>query len=118
MNPEKVQFLSLRFLPGRLTVAEAAWYLGFAEHDISVLITHDMLTPLGKPVPNCTKYFAVSDLETIRNDRRWNDRATALLTHHWRVVNGRPIKPNPLLKSHVITAKSRPSRPKIRPQSR
>ena len=101
MSPEKLQFFSLRFLPGRLTVAEASWYLGFGEHDIYVLVGHRMLTPLGRPAQNCTKYFAASDLEKLRCDRKWNDRATALLTHHWRVVNGRPIKPNPLLKGHV-----------------
>ncbi len=106
MSPEKLQFFSLRFLPGRLTVAETAWYLGFSEHDINVLVGHEMLTPLGRPAPNCTKYFVAAELEKIRSNRQWNDRATALLTHHWRVVNGRPIKPNPLLNnSHVSTRK-------------
>ncbi len=114
MNPEKLQFFSQRFLPGRLTVAETAWYLGFGEHEIYVLVAHKMLSPLGNPVQNCTKYFALSELEKVRYDRRWNDRATALLTHHWRVVNGRPLKPNPLLKSPTAPRKTRPSRRKGR----
>jgi hypothetical protein len=99
VNPDRFQFFSFQFLPGRLTVAEAAWYLGFGEHDISVLVGHRLLTPLGNPAQNCTKYFASFELEKLRRDRKWNDRATALLTHHWRVINGRPAKPNPFLKA-------------------
>ena len=117
MSPEKLQFFSLRFLPGRLTAPEAAWYLGFGEHDIYVLVGHRMLTPLGRPAQNCTKYFAASDLEKLRRDRKWNDQATALLTHHWRVVNGRPTKPNPLLKRHVKT-RAHPTPRKSHPNPR
>ena len=43
--------------PGRLTVEDAAWCLGFAAHVIPVLIAHKLLKPLGNPPPNGGRYF-------------------------------------------------------------
>ena len=117
MNSEKLQFFSQRFLPGRLTANETAWYLGFGEHDIYVLVQYKLLTPLGNPVSNCTKYFLSSGLEKLLVDSRWYDRATALVTHHWRIKNGRPAQPNPLLASYVKIRKPPASSRKSRPKS-
>ena len=47
-------------LPARLDAASAAKLLGFAEHDIQVLLRTGKLTPLGDPAPNAPKWFAAS----------------------------------------------------------
>jgi hypothetical protein len=39
-------------LPARLDVMATAKLLGFAEHDIQILMAVDKLTPLGDPAPN------------------------------------------------------------------
>ena len=86
-NSERHQFLSVAGLPGRLNTQEAAWVLGFADHDIPVLIANKMLKPLGHPPPNGGRFFALSDLEPLRLDRKWLDKASAILVKHWRFKN-------------------------------
>jgi len=39
VQQEKKDFLTLATPPARLTITETAWFLGFTEHDISVLIS-------------------------------------------------------------------------------
>jgi len=39
MKADKGEFLRLLNLPARLTITEAAWFLGFTETDISALIS-------------------------------------------------------------------------------
>jgi len=51
MQQEKKDFLTLALPPARLTITETAWFLGFAENDISVLISAGLLKPLGHPPP-------------------------------------------------------------------
>jgi len=41
MNPDRKEFLNLRTVPARLLAEEAAWTLGFAAHDIPVLVSAD-----------------------------------------------------------------------------
>lgn len=81
--------------PGRFNTEEAAWFLGFGAHDIPVLIANKMLNPLGDPPPNGGRYFAISDLEPLRKDRKWLDRASALLIKHWKRKNERRNPENP-----------------------
>ena len=87
MNQEKKDFLSLRNLPARAGIAEAAWLLGFGEHDIPVLVSEGLLKPLGKPTATGSKYFATADLQTLRNDSRWLGKASDAVVHHWRAKN-------------------------------
>jgi hypothetical protein len=47
-----------RDLPARLDVAQTSKLLGFAEHDIQILMAVGKLTPLGDPSPNAPKWFA------------------------------------------------------------
>ena len=47
-----------RNLPARLDVEATAKLLGFAEHDIQILMAVGKLTPLGDPAPNAPKWFA------------------------------------------------------------
>ncbi|HUB68039.1 MAG TPA: hypothetical protein VL981_11195 [Candidatus Methylacidiphilales bacterium] len=86
-NSERHQFISVAGLPGRLTAQEAAWVLGFSDHDIPVLVTHRLLRPLGDPPPNGGRYYALPDLEVLRKDAKWLHKASAVLVKHWRIKN-------------------------------
>ena len=86
-NSERHQFISIAGLPGRLNVQEAAWVLGFSDHDIPVLVSHRLLKPLGNPPPNGGRYYALPDLNVLRNDAKWLDKASAVLVKHWRTQN-------------------------------
>jgi hypothetical protein len=57
--------------------------LGFAEHDIPILVKAKLLSPLGKPQANAVKYFARVDVEELALDTKWLTRATAALYEHW-----------------------------------
>jgi hypothetical protein len=61
--------------------------LGFAEHDIPVLIKARLLKPLGSPAQNGIKWFSTAELEALAQDRAWLDRATKAVQSHWRVRN-------------------------------
>ena len=64
----KRDFLNLRTKPGRVNCLEASWILGFAEHDIPILVLGGFLHPLGSPPPNAVKYFCPIELEARRPD--------------------------------------------------
>lgn len=87
MNPERKDFLELRVIPGRLTLQEAAWLLGFQDHDIPILVRAKLLRPLGKPAPNGQKFFARKDLIELVNDSGWLDRASQTLIRYHRERN-------------------------------
>ncbi len=87
MNPQRLQFLNLRNLPGRLTAEEAAWFLGFQRHAISILISAGLLKPLGQPASNAEKYFATTTLWELKQDTNWLFRASKEIMQHWRIKN-------------------------------
>lgn len=93
MDPEREKFLNLKTPPARLNVEQAAWYLGFAPHEIPVLVTKRLLMPLGRTGPGTVKCFALVSLEELRNDRKWLARATETIVDHWRNKNARKAKP-------------------------
>lgn len=76
-------------LPGRLTSGETAVILGFAEHDIAVLIAAKLLVPLGNPAPNAPKYFSAVEASALAADAKWLSRATRTIAAHWRGKNSR-----------------------------
>lgn len=78
-------------LPARLNSAQVAMLLGFAEHDIPILVKAKLLSPLGKPQANAVKYFARVDVEELAIDTKWLTRATAALYEHWRQRPKAPI---------------------------
>lgn len=107
MNPERQQFLSLiRQSPARLTHDEAAWFLGFHPHEITILVSRRILRPIGDPTPKCPKYFAAIELERLRADMGWLARASRAVTLYRRDRNER----------HALRRRSR-SRRKQRGQS-
>ncbi len=89
MNSEQQIFLSLTVAPARLNSKQAAWFLGFQEHDIPVLVARGLMKPLGSPPPNGVKYFALADLEGLKADRRWLSRASDAVHNHWQGKNGK-----------------------------
>jgi hypothetical protein len=89
MQQDKERFLNLRLVPARLTAEESAWYLGFAAHDIPVLVAKGLLKPLGHPADNAVKFFAWVALEPLRSDTKWLSRATDTMLDHWRTKNAR-----------------------------
>ena len=83
--------------PGRLKAKEVGEILGFEEEDISRLVTAKLLKPLGKPVSNATKYFAFSEICSLRFNPDWLGKATQSLYDYWKAKNAHKVvkvKPN------------------------
>jgi hypothetical protein len=95
MREEILNLLNLTRLPGRLTAEQAAPLLGFASHDIPVLVKARMLKPLGNPQPNAVKFFAAVDVEKFAKDEGWLGRATRALYSYWESRNQKRIKTSP-----------------------
>ncbi len=89
MDAQREKFLNLKHPPARLNVEEPAWYMGFAPHDIPILVSHGLLKPLGHPADQSVKYFALVTLAELRVDTKWLARATDAMGAHWRGKNGR-----------------------------
>jgi hypothetical protein len=84
-----------RGLPARLDAAATARLLGFAEHDIQVLLRAGKLTPLGDPAPNAPKWFAAIELIQLAADREWLSRASREVSKYWRHKRERCAKGRP-----------------------
>ncbi len=76
-------------LPARLDVGATARLLGFAEHDIPLLIATGKLEPLGDPAPNAPKWFAAVEILRLATDRDWLHKATKELSKYWRLKRER-----------------------------
>jgi hypothetical protein len=87
MNQEQKEFLLLAGTPARLNITQTAWFLGFTEHDISMLIAVGLLKPLGHPSVSGSKYFATAELQTLRSDTRWLAKASDATVSYWRKKN-------------------------------
>ena len=85
-----------RGLPARLDATATAKLLGFAEHDIQVLLRVGKLTPLGDPAPNAPKWFAAIELIRLAADRDWLSRASREVSKYWRHKRERCLKPRPV----------------------
>ena len=73
-----------RNLPARLDVTATAKLLGFAEHDIQILMGAGKLQPLGDPAPNAPKWFAAVEVIRLATDREWLSKATREVSKYWR----------------------------------
>jgi hypothetical protein len=89
LNQERKDFLSVRTPPARVVAEEAAWLLGFAPHDIPVLVSAGLLKPLGHPPASGTKFFATATLLKLRDDLKWLARASDAIVRHWQTRNAR-----------------------------
>jgi hypothetical protein len=79
--------LNLAHWPARLTSDETASVLGFAGHDITILMKEKLLKPLGSPAPNATKFFSAVEMEALAKDREWLSKATKAVSKHWQSKN-------------------------------
>ena len=73
-----------RDLPARLDANETAKLLGFAEHDIQILMATRKLTPLGDPAPNAPKWFGAIEVIRLGADQDWLNKATKEVSKYWR----------------------------------
>jgi hypothetical protein len=87
---EKIEtFMPTKTLPARLRTEQAAEILGFAEHDIPLLVRLKKLRPLGNPVPSAVKFFDTLQILDCANNERWLDQATSATYQYWRRKNER-----------------------------
>ena len=82
-----------RGLPARLDATSTAKLLGFAEHDIQVLLRVGKLTALGDPAPNAPKWFSAVELIRLAADRDWLSRASREVSKYWRHKRKRCSRP-------------------------
>ena len=80
MNEKSI--LSLSRLPARLDMNQTAEILGFLPYEIPVLISSNLLKPLGRPAPNGHKYFCADEILELSHNRPWLDKATRILIKH------------------------------------
>ena len=71
-------------VPGRLTADRAGEILGFAPHDMPVLVKHRLLIPLGQPAQRSTKYFAAVEVFKCAADPKWLSKATKVVSGNWK----------------------------------
>lgn len=71
-------------LPARLDVARTASVLGFADHEIPILVAAHKLTPLGDPAPNAPKWFSALDVIRLSLDVDWLNKATREVSRYWK----------------------------------
>ena len=88
-----------RGLPARLDAASTARLLGFAEHDVQVLMRTGKLTPLGDPAPNAPKWFSAIELIRLAADHDWLSRASREVSRYWRHKRERCLKPRGLART-------------------
>ena len=92
MNQDRKDFLNLVTPPARLALTETAWYLGFTENDISVLVSVGLLKPLGRPPASGSKYFGLTELQVLRADMRWLAKASDATVNHWKKKNAGRVR--------------------------
>ena len=80
-------FLNVRRLQGRLTVRQTAALLNCGEHDVPVLVSHGLLTPLGHPPPNAQKYFSPVEVLQMAGDSEKMGQICDALYKYWQTKN-------------------------------
>lgn len=71
-------------LPARLNVGRTATVLGFADHEIPILVAARKLTPLGDPAPNAPKWFSAIEIIRLSVDDDWLNKATREVSRYWK----------------------------------
>ena len=87
MSPRAKDLLSLRRLPSRLGVVDAAILLNISEHVVPILVRAGLLKPLGHPPPNAVKYFRAVELLDCASDRKWLSQMCDVIYQHWQKIN-------------------------------
>jgi hypothetical protein len=94
MSPEQRELLNLRTMPARLSVEQAATVLGCRSHDIPILTARGFLHPLGRPLANCTRWYAYRAVRRLADDEKRLSRACEALQSHWQHKNHRREPPD------------------------
>jgi hypothetical protein len=89
VKPETLATWAAKNLSARIDVSTTAKLLGFAEHDIQILMASGKLIPLGDPAPNAPKYFSGVEMIQLASDRDWLHKATKELAKHWKIKRER-----------------------------
>ncbi len=91
--------LNVRRLQGRLNMRQTAALLNCGEHDIPVLVSQGLLTPLGRPPANAMKYFAPTEVLELAGDRERMGQICDALYEHWRAKNAAKSNQSPKRRS-------------------
>ena len=84
--------LNVRRLQGRLNARQTAALLNCNETDIPVLVNRGLLTPLGNPPPNSTKYFSPAEILDLAGDPERMGGICNALYRHWQDKNAAKTK--------------------------
>jgi len=93
---EQAEFLNWKLTPARLNATQAAWFLGFESHEITILIGAGLLKPLGHPARSSGKLFATEVLQQLWHDEKWLGKATDAIINYWKQRNARKKTPSSL----------------------
>lgn len=96
------ELFMVRRLPGRLTAAQASLLLGFSDQEVSILVRHGLLRPLGRPAPNGHKYFSSAEIEKFSRDREFLDRASRIIVKSVREKNVKRLENGSVASSNCL----------------
>lgn len=95
MSEDLISLWAAKSLPARLDVTATAKLLGFAEHDIQILMAAGRLKPLGDPAQNAPKWFAAVEVVRLACDVDWLHKSTKDIFKYWRRKRERSMSPAP-----------------------
>lgn len=81
------ELLNMRRLPAMLNPGQAAALIGYAEHDIPVLVSAGLLKPLGNPPANSVKHFATVQVMELAGEIAQLSKMRNVVYEHWRTKN-------------------------------
>jgi hypothetical protein len=74
-------------------VPTTAKLLGFAEHDIPILVASGKIPTLGDPAANAPKWFAAVVILGLATDPVWLHKATKEVSKYWKEKRARRTDP-------------------------
>jgi hypothetical protein len=92
MSNEQRNFLSLPRFPALISLLEACWLLGLAEHQGKILVARGMLVPAGKRRLRKGRLFVSTYVLELANDRDWLNKAKDALSAHWEQARARKMQ--------------------------
>jgi hypothetical protein len=81
------ELLNMRRLPAMLDPGQTAALIGYAAHDIPVLISAGLLKPLGNPPANAVKHFATVQVMELAGEIAQLSKMRNVVYEHWRIKN-------------------------------
>jgi hypothetical protein len=110
MTNDKFQLLNVRRPPGRLNTEDAGVYLGFAVHEMRLLMAAGLISPLGSPLPSGVKYFSSSEIERLRCDVSWLTKASDCIASAWQLKNQKSREKEELQQKAKTSSESTPAK--------